>query len=80
MASECGKALNHCVQLVGYNTTASTPYWIVRNSVRRHLTTFRMPIFPLICVCVVVRCVLSGPRRGATMASFISKWARTRAA
>ena len=33
-ASECGKLLNHCVQIVGYNTTASTPYWIVRNSVR----------------------------------------------
>eukprot|EP00029_Vermamoeba_vermiformis_P002622 TRINITY_DN129_c0_g1_i1.p1 TRINITY_DN129_c0_g1~~TRINITY_DN129_c0_g1_i1.p1 ORF type:complete len:338 (-),score=78.92 TRINITY_DN129_c0_g1_i1:43-1056(-) len=24
--------LDHCVQLVGYNTTAPTPYWIVRNS------------------------------------------------
>lgn len=24
--------LDHCVQLVGYNTTASSPYWIVRNS------------------------------------------------
>lgn len=24
--------LDHCVQLVGYNTTAETPYWIVRNS------------------------------------------------
>jgi C1A family cysteine protease len=24
--------LDHCVQLVGYDTTASTPYWIVRNS------------------------------------------------
>lgn len=24
--------LDHCVQLVGYNTNASTPYWIVRNS------------------------------------------------
>jgi len=24
--------MDHCVQLVGYNTTASTPYWIVRNS------------------------------------------------
>ena len=32
----CGPAgamdLDHCVQLVGYNTTASSPYWIVRNS------------------------------------------------
>lgn len=25
-------ALDHCVQLVGYDTTAATPYWIVRNS------------------------------------------------
>jgi len=25
-------ALDHCVQLVGYDTTASTPYWKVRNS------------------------------------------------
>lgn len=24
--------MDHCVQLVGYNSTASTPYWIVRNS------------------------------------------------
>merc|ERR1711865_444781 len=24
--------LDHCVQLVGYDTTASTPYWIVKNS------------------------------------------------
>jgi len=24
--------LDHCVQLVGYNSTAPTPYWIVRNS------------------------------------------------
>jgi len=24
--------LNHCVQLVGYNTDAEKPYWIVRNS------------------------------------------------
>jgi C1A family cysteine protease len=24
--------LDHCVQLVGYNTTAADPYWIVRNS------------------------------------------------
>lgn len=26
------KSLDHCVQLVGYDTTASTPYWKVRNS------------------------------------------------
>jgi len=24
--------LDHCVQLVGYDTTASTPYWLIRNS------------------------------------------------
>jgi C1A family cysteine protease len=24
--------MDHCVQLVGYNTTATIPYWIVRNS------------------------------------------------
>jgi len=24
--------LDHCVQLVGYNSTAASPYWIVRNS------------------------------------------------
>jgi len=24
--------MDHCVQLVGYNSTASNPYWIVRNS------------------------------------------------
>jgi len=33
-ASQCAwiNLLDHCVQLVGYNQTASTPYWIVRNS------------------------------------------------
>lgn len=25
-------SLDHCVQLVGYNSTAASPYWIVRNS------------------------------------------------
>lgn len=30
--SESSCVLNHCVQLVGYNTTAQVPYWIVRNS------------------------------------------------
>jgi cathepsin F len=31
---ECAfiNVLDHCVQLVGYNATAPTPYWIVRNS------------------------------------------------
>jgi len=31
-ASSCGSSLDHCVQAVGYNLAASTPYWIVRNS------------------------------------------------
>jgi len=33
-AWECAwvNQLDHCVQLVGYNSQASTPYWIVRNS------------------------------------------------
>ena len=34
--SQCGgfgaNDQDHCVQLVGYNSTAATPYWIVRNS------------------------------------------------
>lgn len=30
--SGAGDAINHCVQLVGYNKAALTPYWIVRNS------------------------------------------------
>jgi len=30
--SQCGKSLDHCVQIVGYDTSASTPYWNVRNS------------------------------------------------
>jgi len=34
--SACGgyaaSDLDHCVQLVGYNSTASSPYWIVKNS------------------------------------------------
>lgn len=35
LTSNCPHAysdLDHCVQLVGYDKTASTPYWIVRNS------------------------------------------------
>jgi C1A family cysteine protease len=28
----CGNSVDHCVQAVGLNTAASTPYWIVRNS------------------------------------------------
>lgn len=30
--SSSAHALDHAVQLVGYNTSGSTPYWIVRNS------------------------------------------------
>lgn len=29
--SVCGTSVNHCVQLVGLNSGASTPYWILRN-------------------------------------------------
>lgn len=35
LKSNCPKdygSLDHCVQLVGYDKTGSTPYWIVRNS------------------------------------------------
>jgi cathepsin F len=32
MASDCDTQLDHCVQLVGYDMTQSTPFWIVRNS------------------------------------------------
>jgi cathepsin F/cysteine peptidase B len=35
LSGSCSGAYNkldHCVQLVGYDTTASTPYWIVKNS------------------------------------------------
>jgi C1A family cysteine protease len=28
----CGNSVDHCVQAVGLDTAASTPYWIVRNS------------------------------------------------
>jgi len=30
--SVCPGQVDHCVQAVGFNTTAPTPYWIVRNS------------------------------------------------
>jgi len=30
--SVCGQNVDHCVQAVGVDTSASTPYWIVRNS------------------------------------------------
>jgi len=32
MASDCSNSLDHCVQAVGYDLTASTPFWQVRNS------------------------------------------------
>jgi len=32
MANDCGTSLDHCVLAVGYDTSASTPYWLVRNS------------------------------------------------
>jgi len=32
MAGSCGTSLDHCVMAVGYSTSSSTPYWIVRNS------------------------------------------------
>jgi len=32
MGSDCDTQLDHCVQLVGYDMTQSTPFWIVRNS------------------------------------------------
>jgi len=32
MSNQCGKSLDHCVQATGYDMTAATPYWEVRNS------------------------------------------------
>jgi len=32
MGSQCGRSIDHCVQLLGYDDGASTPYWLVRNS------------------------------------------------
>jgi C1A family cysteine protease len=31
-STQCGKSIDHCVQLVGYDASANPPYWIVRNS------------------------------------------------
>ena len=30
--TKCGQSVDHCVQAVGLDTAAATPYWIVRNS------------------------------------------------
>jgi len=30
--SQCGTSLDHCVQVVGYDTSVTPPYWNVRNS------------------------------------------------
>jgi C1A family cysteine protease len=30
--AQCGLNLDHCVQITGYDTSASPPYWVVRNS------------------------------------------------
>jgi len=32
VTSNCGTTLNHAVNIVGYNTTTTPDYWIVRNS------------------------------------------------
>jgi len=32
ITKNCGTSLDHCVQVTGWNTDASTEYWIVRNS------------------------------------------------
>jgi len=32
MGNQCSRGIDHCVQLVGYDQTGATPYWIVRNS------------------------------------------------
>jgi C1A family cysteine protease len=32
MASACSTSIDHCVEAIGYNIGASTPYWIIRNS------------------------------------------------
>lgn len=32
LTSGCGPLIDHAVQMVGYNTDSSSPYWIVRNS------------------------------------------------
>ncbi len=38
------------LKLIGYNTTASTPYWIVRNSWNTDWGVYAFPFsFPLIC-------------------------------
>jgi len=29
---QCGRSVDHCVQLIGYDATAKPPYWIARNS------------------------------------------------
>jgi len=31
-SSQCGRSLDHCVQITGYDTSSATPYWEVRNS------------------------------------------------
>jgi len=32
LSGSCSTSTNHVVVIVGYNSSASTPYWIVRNS------------------------------------------------
>jgi len=31
-STQCGRGIDHCVQLVGYDASANPPYWLVRNS------------------------------------------------
>jgi len=32
LSDKCGHSLDHCVELVGYGTDASTLFWTIRNS------------------------------------------------
>ena len=36
ITKNCGTALDHCVQLTGWNTQGGIDYWIVRNSCTSH--------------------------------------------
>jgi len=31
-STSCGTDLDHCVTLTGYNSTAATPFWEIKNS------------------------------------------------
>ena len=92
--TNCPKQLDHCVQAVGINTDASTPYWKVSARQSPHppplplalvvalspLPSILHPVTPPPTDCPTPRCATLGTSTGARRASSASSTAATSAA